>query len=90
MANKGSGLGKNPFDGAMRSSMSNACEISGKVLQSLINQSSTDTRIADEVTYLTPIDDILQQAGIDYNASFDSRKGDTQTLKDFEKEALPK
>ena len=85
MKKRGSNLEKNPFDGAMNSSMGNACEISGKVLQSLKNQSSTDTRIADEVAYLEPIDRILQQLGIDYNASFESRTGDTLNLKNFEK-----
>ncbi|MEI8137350.1 MAG: hypothetical protein WCH21_08510 [Bacteroidota bacterium] len=69
----------------MKSSMGNACEISGKVLQALRSQSITDIRIADKVAYLEPINAILQQAGIDYNASFDSRTGDTLNLKNFEK-----
>jgi len=85
MANKGSGLEKNSFKRPMESSMGNACEISSKVLVALESQSGTDTRIADEVTYMQPINLILQQAGIDYNASFESRTGDTQSLKDFEK-----
>jgi len=85
MAKKGSNLGKNPFETAMKSSMGNASEISSKVLQALESQSGSDSRIADEVTYFEPIDTILQQAGIAYNASFESRTGDTTTLSDFEK-----
>ena len=85
MANTGSNLGKNPFDRAMQSSIGNACEISSKTLQALNSQSGTDARIAAEATYLDLIDGLLQQAGIGYNAAFDSRTGATQTLKDFEK-----
>lgn len=85
MANKGSNLGKNPLARAMESSMGNACEISSKVLEALNSQSGTDTRIADEATYLQPVDGVLQQGGIDYIASFDSRTGATQTLEEFEK-----
>ena len=89
MSNKGSNLKKNAFKTPMESSMGNACEISSKVLQALQNQSSTDTRIADEVTYLTPINGVLQQNGIDYNASFDSRTGDTENIVVFEKTIPP-
>ena len=48
-------------------------------------QSSSNPAIAAEATYLNPIDGLLQEAGISYNASFDSRTGATQTLEDFEK-----
>ena len=85
MANTGSNLGKNPFDRSMKSSMNIACEISSKVLQALENQVGVDIRIADEIAYFEPIDTALQQAGIFYNASFESRVGDTKTVKDFEK-----
>jgi hypothetical protein len=85
MANRGSNLEKNPFEKAMKSSMGNACEISSKVLQALESQVGVDIRIADEITYLEPIDTLLQQGGIYYNASFESRVGDTQSVKDFEK-----
>ena len=84
MANRGSNLGKNPFERPMKSSIGIACEISSKVLQALESQSGTDARIADEVTYLEPIDELLQQAGIAYNASFETRTGATETFVQFE------
>jgi hypothetical protein len=84
MANTGSNLGKNPFLRAMQSSIGNACEISSKVEQALDAQSGSDTRIADEKTYFETYDDTLQQAGIDYNASFDTRVGFSENLRTFE------
>ena len=85
MTKRGSYLGKNPLEAAMKSSMSNACEISSKVQIALNSQSSTDPLIAAEATYLNPINKTLQIAGIGYTASFDSRGGATQTLEEFEK-----
>jgi len=85
MANTGSNLEKNPFEKAMKSSISNACEISAKTLHALQAQSTTDTRINDEAVYLKPYDNALQEGGVNYLAAFESRTGASKTLKTFEK-----
>lgn len=56
----GTNLDKNPFAEAMNSSMANAAEISEKVLTALVSQQSTDSRIADLVTYYDPLNQPFQ------------------------------
>ncbi len=56
----GTTLDKNPFVTAMDSSIANAAEIAQKVLDALQSQQSTDSRIADLVTYFIHINQAFQ------------------------------